>query len=362
MKEYLDLIEQTLDAVLPQTRPDILFSAMRYAVGTGGKRIRPLVCLASAVAVGGKAEDAKYPAAAIELLHNYTLIHDDLPAMDNDRERRGKPTVWVKFGEANAILAGDALLALAYRVAAKAPRNVAAIVDVLGEKGVGVVQGQVEDVRRETEDGGEDAKYPAAAIELLHNYTLIHDDLPAMDNDRERRGKPTVWVRFGEANAILAGDALLALAYRVAAKAPRNVAAIVDVLGEKGVGVVQGQVEDVRRETLDGSQVSGLKSSSDDFIYRHKTADLFIAAAAMGGLAGGGSEADVAALKEFALNLGLAFQYEDDLLDGDGLYPPEETERRVHETTAAAIAALDRLPGDTTFLRDLAQKLIGRKV
>ena len=261
MKECLDLIEQTLDAVIPQGRPDVLFSAMRYAVGTGGKRIRPLICLASAVAVGGKAEDAKYP---------------------------------------------------------------------------------------------------AAAIELLHNYTLIHDDLPAMDNDRERRGKPTVWVKFGEANAILAGDALLALAYQVAAKVPRNVAAIIDILGEKGVGVVRGQVEDVEAERSRGSSCSS--SSRIDFIYLHKTADLFIAAAAMGGLAGGGSEADIAALKEFALNLGLAFQYEDDLLDGDSPYPKEKTEVLVRETTSAAIAALDRLPGDTSFLRDLAQKLVGRTV
>ena len=261
----LELVEKTLDEVLPRAdeRPAVLSEAMRYAVGTGGKRIRPLICLASAVAVGGKAEDAKYP---------------------------------------------------------------------------------------------------AAAIELLHNYTLIHDDLPAMDNDRERRGKPTVWVKFGEANAILAGDALLALAYQVAAKTPRNVAAIVDVLGEKGVGVVQGQVEDLRRETLDGSQVSSLKSSDIDFIYRHKTADLFIAAAAMGALAGGGTAADIAALKEFALNLGLAFQYEDDLLDGDSPYPGEKTEELVRETTSAAIAALGRLPGDTTFLRDLARRLVGRTV
>ena len=261
----LALVEQTLAEVLPSFRPAVLSEAMRYAVGTGGKRIRPLICLASAVAVGGRVEDAKYPAAAIELLHNYTLIHDDLPAMDNDRERRGKPTVWVKFGEANAILAGDALLALAYQVAAKAPRNIAAIIDVLGEKGVGVVQGQVEDV---------------------------------------------ACSKFG----------------------------------------------------VSKPQTSNLKPQTDDFIYRHKTADLFIAAAAMGGLAGGGSDADVAALREFALNLGLAFQYEDDLLDGDGIYPPDETERLVHETTAAAVAALDKLPGDTTFLRELAHKLIGRKV
>ena len=255
----LGLVEKTLDEVLPRDdeRPAVLSEAMRYAVGTGGKRIRPLICLASAVAVGGKAEDAKYPAAAIELLHNYTLIHDDLPAMDNDRKRRGKPTVWVKFGEANAILAGDALLALAYRVAAKTPRNVAAIIDILGERGVGVVQGQVEDI------------------------------LP------------------------------------------------------KGPNVQDGDI---------------------DFIYHHKTADLFVAAAAMGGLAGGGSDTDIAALREFALNLGFAFQYEDDLLDGDSPYPGEKTEELVRETTFAAIAALGRLPGDATFLSGLAQKLVGRTV
>ena len=80
----------------------------------------------------------------------------------------------------------------------------------------------------------------------------------------------------------------------------------------------------------------------------------------MGGLAGGGSAADVAALKEFALNLGLAFQYEDDLLDGDSPYLREKTEELVRETTSAAIAALGRLTGDTAFLRDLAQKLVGR--
>src|SRR5574344_149608 len=123
MREYLDLIERTLDEVMlaPSQRPCVLSEAMRYAVGTGGKRLRPLVCLFAAASVGGKVEDALYPAAAVELVHNYTLIHDDLPAMDNDRERRGKPTVWVKFGEANAILAGDALQALAFSVASKAP-------------------------------------------------------------------------------------------------------------------------------------------------------------------------------------------------------------------------------------------------
>ena len=146
--ELLELVEKTLDEVMPPAdeRPAALSEAMRYAVGTGGKRIRPLICLASSAAVGGKPEDARYAAAAIELLHNYTLVHDDLPAMDNDTERRGKPTVWTKYGEANAILAGDALQALAFAAAAKTPRNASAVVAALGAAALGVVQGQVEDI------------------------------------------------------------------------------------------------------------------------------------------------------------------------------------------------------------------------
>ena len=259
-KELLELTERTLDEVMPRAdeRPSVLHEAMRYAVGTGGKRIRPLVCLASAVAAGGSAVDARYPAAAIELLHNYTLVHDDLPAMDNDTERRGKPSVWSKFGEGNAILVGDALQALAFAVAAKAPRNAGEVVAALGAAGLGVVQGQVEDI---------------------------------------------------------------------AASGKRD--------------AVEADV---------------------DFIYTHKTADLFVASAVMGGYAGGGSEDDIAALRKFALNLGLAFQYEDDLLDGDSPYSREKTEELVRQSTSEAIAALDSLPGDTAFLRSLAERLVGRTV
>ena len=262
-EEFLAIIEKTLGEVLPKEgeRPAELSEAMRYAVGAGGKRIRPLICLASAVAVGGKAEDARYP---------------------------------------------------------------------------------------------------AAAIELLHNYTLVHDDLPAMDNDTERRGKPSVWAKFGEANAILAGDALQALAFKAAANAPRNVAEIVSALGAAGVGVVQGQVEDIARACAPGSDVPSVPDVS--FIYTHKTADLFVAAATMGGYAGGGDAASVEKLRTFALNLGLAFQYEDDLLDGDSPYSREKTEALVRETTAASIAALAGLPGDTSFLKALAEKLVGRSV
>ena len=250
-EDLKSVVEATLDEVLPKEgeRPAEFSEAMRYAVGSGGKRVRPMICLASALAVGGKAEDARYPAAAIEILHNYTLVHDDLPAMDDDVERRGRPTVWKKFGEANAILVGDALQALAYKVVAKAPRNVPEIVEALGEAGVGVVQGQVEDI-----------------------------------------------------------------------------AATKDV----------------------------------DFIYTHKTADLFVAAAVMGGLAAGGGAEDIARLRAFALNLGLAFQYEDDLLDGDSPYGRDKTEALAKSTTDAAVSALEGLPGDVSALRTIASVLLGR--
>lgn len=260
MADYLEMIEAALDAALPKAaeRPAVLAEAMRWAVEGGGKRIRPQICLASAVAAGGRAEDALMPACAIEVLHSFTLVHDDLPAMDNDTVRRGKASVWAKFGEANAILAGDALQALAFALAARSPRNAAAVVAELAVRAVGVVRGQVED---------------------------------------------------------------LALA--------------------RGGGASADMV---------------------DFVYEHKTADLFMASAVMGALAAGAAEEHVERLRRFALKLGLAFQYEDDLLDGDSPYARDVTERLVRETTAAAIEALKGLPGDTSFLASLAERLARRKM
>ena len=109
-------VETELDRMLPAetTRPAVLHRAMRYSVMAGGKRLRPILCLAACEAVGGDSKHALLPGIAIEILHTYTLIHDDLPCMDNDDLRRGKPTSHLVFGEANAILAGDALLTLAF--------------------------------------------------------------------------------------------------------------------------------------------------------------------------------------------------------------------------------------------------------
>ena len=187
-----------------------------------------------------------------------------------------------------------------------------------------------------------------------------------MDNDVERRGQPTVWKKFGAANAILAGDALQALAFASAAKTPRNAGAVVAELAAAGVGVVQGQVEDLKREGggTDGGfgAPAPLPKELVEFVYRHKTADLFIAAAAMGAWAAGATEEQVAKLRDYAGNLGLAFQYEDDLLDGDSPFPRDETEALIRQTTDAAHAALAGLPGDTSFLKALAERLVGRTV
>lgn len=98
-----------------------LEEVVRYALDGGGKRIRPVLCLATAEAAGGDPEDALDAAAAIELIHSFSLVHDDLPALDDDEERRGRPTVHVRFGEAQAVLAGDALMTEAFLLANRYP-------------------------------------------------------------------------------------------------------------------------------------------------------------------------------------------------------------------------------------------------
>jgi len=118
-------IEQALAAALPAPPacPRVVADAMRYSLSAGGKRLRPILCLASADAVGGPRALAMPAACAIELIHTYSLIHDDLPAMDNDTMRRGRPTLHVVAGEAIAILAGDGLLTEAFRLMARLPES-----------------------------------------------------------------------------------------------------------------------------------------------------------------------------------------------------------------------------------------------
>ncbi len=111
-----DAVERALSAWVPADAPAGLGDAMRYAVLDGGKRLRPLLVLAACEAVGGLSEAAMRAGCAVELIHAYSLVHDDLPCMDDDLLRRGKPTVHVRYGEAQALLAGDALQALAFEL------------------------------------------------------------------------------------------------------------------------------------------------------------------------------------------------------------------------------------------------------
>jgi farnesyl diphosphate synthase len=128
MRAQLDAVEAALGTHVRADAPAELGLAMRYGVLDGGKRLRPLLVLAAAQAVGGHAEAAMRAACAVELIHAYSLIHDDMPCMDNDVLRRGKPTVHVQFGEACAMLAGDAMQALAFEVLTPPPAGDADVV------------------------------------------------------------------------------------------------------------------------------------------------------------------------------------------------------------------------------------------
>jgi geranylgeranyl diphosphate synthase type II len=151
LKNCAQTVNAALEHILPSdsTRPQRLHQAMRHSVFSGGKRLRPALCIAACEACcGGTAEQALDAACALELLHTSTLIHDDLPAMDDDTLRRGCPTCHIQFDEAVAILAGDALLALAFEVLAPLP-NGALLVKELSHCFAQIANGQTEDLQAE---------------------------------------------------------------------------------------------------------------------------------------------------------------------------------------------------------------------
>jgi geranylgeranyl diphosphate synthase type II len=227
LRAYLEsrrvLVDEALDRVLPAetAAPPTLHRAMRYSVQAGGKRLRPILVIAGAEAVGGRAEQVIETACAMEMIHTYSLIHDDLPAMDNDDYRRGMLTNHKVFGEAIAILAGDALLTLAFKLIAL--------------------------------------------------------------------------------NGARTGDA-------------RIIAALVtDIADAAGTdGMVGGQVVDIESE---GKAVS---AETLDYIHTHKTAALIRASLGAGALIAGGTSAQLAAITACGDALGLAFQIVDDILDVEG--------------------------------------------
>lgn len=163
-------VDETLHRWVPaeSQEPQSIHKAMRYSLFAGGKRIRPILCMASAEAVSEQTDDIESPACTLELIHTYSLIHDDLPALDNDDLRRGRPTCHKVFGEAMAILAGDALLTLAFQVLAQLPadavRKVALIAELSTASGTvrGMIGGQVADIE------GEGKPPDAHLLETIH--------------------------------------------------------------------------------------------------------------------------------------------------------------------------------------------------
>ncbi len=223
----------------------------------------------------------------------------------------------------------------------------------------------------------------ACAIEMIHTYSLIHDDLPCMDNDDMRRGQPSNHKKFGEANALLAGDALLTHAFSAVSSAndvsPQSIIKAVSILSEcSGVnGMIGGQVLDLKNE--------GKTVSSDELLTTHtlKTGALIKAACVLGCLAGEADKRQIESAGLYALNLGMAFQVVDDILDVTGdektlgkpigsdsenekttfisLYGIDKSYKIAKEYTLRAVDSLSVFDNDITFLKDLAFQLIERK-
>jgi geranylgeranyl diphosphate synthase type II len=173
LKERQQLCDTALDQSIPVVYPEKIYEAMRYSLLAGGKRVRPILCLATAEMIGGTIEMAMPTACAVEMIHTMSLIHDDLPAMDNDDYRRGKLTNHKVYGEDIAILAGDGLLALAFEfVATQTPTNVPAqrtlqVIARLGKAlgAAGLVGGQVVDLECE---GKTDTSLET--LNFIHNH------------------------------------------------------------------------------------------------------------------------------------------------------------------------------------------------
>lgn len=224
-----------------------------------------------------------------------------------------------------------------------------------------------------------------AAMEMIHTSSLIHDDLPCMDNDELRRGLPTTWKKFGYDMAVLAGDALMIYAFETASRAfamtryPDRAARAIQVLAEKtGIyGMIGGQVVDVQ---LTGKPVPQEKL---DFIYRLKTGALLEASMMIGAILGGASEKEQKRVEEIASAVGLAFQIQDDILDvtstseelGKPVLSDEKNQKTTYvtlvgldqakadvaEISARAVSLLKELPGENLFLENLVTMLVERK-
>lgn len=219
----------------------------------------------------------------------------------------------------------------------------------------------------------DDALPPACAVEMIHAYSLVHDDLPDLDDDDERRGQPSTHRKFDVATALLAGDALLTEALGLVADGPalgagrrvpaeaRALAAVELARASGAAGMVGGQQDDIELEMADNPHGSAAAVRS---IHQRKTGRLIQASVALGGLYGGGSAEQIAALRTFGAAVGLAFQLVDDVLDGDGVAGIEGPEAAVAEAEALTATAAQALAGfgpEREPLLALARKMVERR-
>ncbi len=199
-----------------------------------------------------------------------------------------------------------------------------------------------------------------AAIEMIHTYSLVHDDLPAMDNDEYRRGKKTTWAQFDECTAILAGDGLLNFAFETALTAaqeenPYLLKALTVLAKKAGIyGMIGGQTADIEAEKP-GQDVDGKKLM---FIHEHKTAALIQASMMIGAILAGAKEKDVQDIEKCAYNIGIAFQIQDDILDVTStlevLGKPIGSDEKNHKKTYVSIYGLEKAKEDVKLLSEEA--------
>ncbi len=201
-----------------------------------------------------------------------------------------------------------------------------------------------------------EAEYTAAAVEIVHTYSLIHDDLPAIDNDDLRRGKPTCHKQFDEATAILTGDALLTLAFEVLShyvQEPLKANALVEELSKAAgaAGMIAGQMVDLKSEGEKGTK------ELVENIHTNKTAKMFSAAAAMGAICGNSDKEQYETLGRYGLKIGLCFQITDDILDvsssSEQLGKTAGKDQKAKKVTYPAVVGLEK---SKEIARDLAQK------
>lgn len=302
MQNKVVSIEEILKKYMPveEGYQQTVIEAMNYSLLVGGKRLRPMLMQETFFLFGGNGPVIEPFMAAMEMIHTYSLVHDDLPSMDNDCFRRGKETTWKAYGEGMGVLAGDALLNYAFETALKA---------------YGVL-----------EDAG--------------------DDMP---------------------------EGFLVERYRAITKS-------LAVLAKKAgiYGMIGGQTADIEAEEAENVTTDKLL-----FIHEHKTAALIQASMMIGAILAGASEVEVAALEKCAYNIGVAFQIQDDILDviGDSkelgkpvgsdeennkqtyvtLNGLEKAQQDVEELSREAIKLLKQLPGDHEFLEQLILMLINRQ-